>query len=675
MFVNHMEIQGRISLGIKILTVSLVPLLLYLEDLLIVMNEAINSDLTTHILIIPFLVIYIIYRKRKILTALANQFTYTPFIKSSLLIIVIGSLICVLAYLIKWFGSYTFQPLEYHIASLPLFISGIIIIIFNIHIFRSLLFSIFLLIFLMPPPLEIAQSIGSALAIISSEAAYNLLKTIRLPVRLLITYGNPVIFLNTPSGTEIPFAIDIACSGLYSLIGFIIFAVFIAYIARGPIKKKIFIIFIGLPLIYTLNIIRITLIVLIGYISGPTLSLNIFHLFGGWTLIFIGTVILLMLIENVLKIQIFRLTSETCTHTNMNEDESTCMSCGKVLKTTQNKLLKTDVIKIASIIVITIILLSIKVSVFAITEGSAEVLILNPSGEQTTTKILPKIEGYQANFMYRDVDFEQISGQDASLTFLYVPETKSKPSIWVGLEIGATKSCLHPWEVCLITWRQTHDWKIRVTQLDLRDVQLLENPPLSARYFVFKSTESNITQVTLYWYTKSIFNTQEGLLQKWSKVSVIRYTEIPDEYKFIEDELLTVAIAIANYWQPIQTWSWVALAIANNSFILLIITGGLLLGSIVYYIFLERNKRIEVMNAYTRILDPDECLILNSVKSLSKELAIESKIALKYREISGRNIDIEKLHKKLIEAEEANIIERKIININDEPYITWKFIS
>jgi hypothetical protein len=27
---------------------------------------------------------------------------------------------------------------------------------------------------------------------------------------------------------------------------------------------------------------------------------------------------------------------------------------------------------------------------------------------------------------------------------------------------------------------------------------------------------------------------------------------------------------------------------------------------------------------------------------------------------------------KIIEAEEAGLIERKIININDEPYLTWK---
>jgi exosortase/archaeosortase family protein len=64
------------------------------------------------------------------------------------------------------------------------------------------------------------------------------------------------------------FSVDVACSGVYSLIGFAIFAVFIAYITRGKLWTKVGILLLGVPLIIALNIIRITTILGIGYNFG-----------------------------------------------------------------------------------------------------------------------------------------------------------------------------------------------------------------------------------------------------------------------------------------------------------------------------------------------------------------------------------------------------------------------
>ncbi|MCJ7667839.1 MAG: exosortase/archaeosortase family protein, partial [Anaerolineae bacterium] len=615
-----MEIQGRTALEIKILVALMAPAILYWQDLILVANEALNSDIATHILAIPFLLTYIVYLIRKTVAASASQQLTSSTLNRSLPIKEItGTLMCVLAYLIKWFGSYTFQPLEIHVASLPLFVAGIVLFVFNTQTLRALLFPIAFLIFLTLPPLELAQSTGSALANFSSQAAYNLLKMFGLPVTLSTTYGSPVIFLTTPAGTDIPFAIDIACSGLYSLIGFTIFAIFTAYIARGSLQKKLSILAMGLPLIYSLNILRITSIVLIGYYSGPNLALNIFHVLGGWTLILVGTLILLTVTEKVFKIKIFGTTPETCPHSNESKDDVFCMDCGKILKTPEANLSKTDALKLTILLAITISLLFIEVPVFALTEGSAEVFIQKPTGEQTTTKILPEIEDYQARFTYRDIEFEKISGQNASLIFQYSPENQSKPIIWVGLEIGPTKACLHPWEACLIEYGGGD-----ATQLDLRDIHLLDNPPLSARYFAFQRKGTDNTQVILYWYTKSIFKTGDAYQQKWVKLSVIAYTHNPQEYRAVEDELLPIAVAIANYWQPITTWSWVALTLAENGPTLITMTGALLLGPIAYYLYLERNKRRGAQRAYAHISDAEDRQILDSVKALKKDLATES---------------------------------------------------
>jgi exosortase/archaeosortase family protein len=85
------------------------------------------------------------------------------------------------------------------------------------------------------------------------------------------------------------FSIDVACSGVYSLIGFLIFAVFIAYITRGRLWDKGAILVLGIPLIIALNVIRITTILAIGNAYGDELALQVFHALGATVLMFIGT--------------------------------------------------------------------------------------------------------------------------------------------------------------------------------------------------------------------------------------------------------------------------------------------------------------------------------------------------------------------------------------------------
>ena len=668
-----MEIKNNSSLIIKTSILLITTFALYWQDLAIIANEALHNDLSTHILAIPPIIIYIIYRTRKNLIAtISNQFATPKHGKTTPIKDITGTLLCLIAYLTKWYGSYTFQPIEYHIVSLPIFVAGLTLIIFNAETLRRLIFPIAFLLFLVPPPARIAQKAGSVLATFSSQTAYNILKSIAIPVTLSSTYMSPIIYLETQPGTHIPFAIDVACSGLYSLIGFAIFAIFIAYVTREPLHKKFTIFAIGLPLIYSLNLIRIILIVIIGHIFGPNIALNIFHLLGGWFLILIGTIIILTVSEKVINIQILKRISGSCSRSHNNIDETYCMECGKLLYTHSSKISRNEVIKTMFITIFTILLIFLEVPVFTLTEGAAEVFIQQPAGAQTTTKILPEIEGYNFRFVYRDVEFEKISGQNASLTFQYIPETLKKPPVWVGIEIASTRGQLHPWEVCLITWPQTHGYQSQVVQLDLRDVHLLENPPLTARYFTFQRKESNETQVILYWYTNSIFKTAEGHQPKWTKTSVIQLTNNPEEYKNIEEELLPIAKTIANYWQPIIYWSGISLFIAKNDPTMITITAASLIGVITISLYFETKKKVNAKRIYSQISVPEDRNIIESIKAIEREIATETKIASKYKEITGKDIDPERLYNKLKEAEEAKIIIRKIININDEPYMTWK---
>lgn len=64
-------LSGKAAPGIKATAVVLTTLFIYNQDLTIVANEALRSELMSHILAVPFLIAYLTCRKRKMLMARA----------------------------------------------------------------------------------------------------------------------------------------------------------------------------------------------------------------------------------------------------------------------------------------------------------------------------------------------------------------------------------------------------------------------------------------------------------------------------------------------------------------------------------------------------------------------------------------------------------------------------
>jgi len=667
--------NNTITLTIKISAILFTTLAIFHQDLIILTNDAFQSELMTHILAIPFLLIYLIYRKRKILTAVIPFQTTNPTKKPPYFPEVVGALLCLIAFLLYWHGSYTFTPLEYHILSLPIFITGLILIIFNTQTLQALAFPITFLLFLIPPPLEIIYALGTNLSTISSEATYTLLNTLGLPVTLAEQYGTPVITLQKTNSPPLIFAIDIACAGIYSLIGFTIFAVFVAYIAKGKPWKKAATFLIGFPLIYLLNILRITTIVLIGNQYGMQTATQAFHLLGGWTIIFLGTLLLLTVSEKLLRIQLFtqKHNISTCPKCNQNpkEQENFCHACGKSLKNTAQRLAKQDLMRIGVILLAVGLITSVQVPVFAITEGPAEVLLQTPAGQQTISKILPEIPGYASKFIYRDVQFEERAKQDAALTYRYAPTTnKTRETIWVTLELAKSKSNLHRWEACLITYPTRVGRSPEVSQLDLRDVQLLENPPLIARYFAFQQKQSNQTQVVLYWYENAQFQTNTTSQQEYVKISLITFPKNPTNIQQTEQKLYPIAKAIANHWQPIKTWSQIALTISQNGPALIAITTTLLIILLTYMAFEHWRTTKSNQKAYQK-LNPQDRQILNATHQTQKSATTQN-IGTTYQKLTGKTISLRTLHQKLEQAQKLGLTKKEITNQEDQPVQTWK---
>lgn len=668
---------GLLVTAMKTSAIFVSILALYYQDLSILFKDALQNEAASYILAIPFIFVYLLYRKRKMLRAIISGEAAQRPKPTTHLAVVCGVLTCATALILYWYGPYTFTPLEYRVISLCIFLVGLTLVMFNPKTLRVLAFPIVFLVFLTPPPLQILSEAGYILSIYASEAAYSLLRALTLPVTLQSSYGVPLLVLDGPGGTAFSFAIETACSGIYSLIGFGLFAVFVMYIARGASWKKATILIAGFSFIYALNIFRIIIIVSIGYVYGTEAALQTFHVFGGWALIFLGTLTLLFLSEKIWKIQILnKSTTAPCQNcAPVTESAQTfCPACGRFLNYTKPNVSKQDVFKPTALLLITILILSAQVPTFALTEGPAEIFLRSPAAEQSSTaKIFPEIPKYNLEFVYRDTNFEQTAPRDRALVYAYTPLNDSEKTVWVSLEIGSSRAVWHSWEASVITWPEKLGRPPLATQLDLRDIQLLQNPPLTARFFAFDSIDSSITQVVLYWYQNAIFNTGNSTSEeKYVKISLISYINGSANLQETEKGLIPFGLAIADYWEPIKTWSQIMLFLSRNGEILGGAVAWAMFGTIVLYCFSRRKERKTSYEVYQKLPRLNQQIIDTIMQTGKIATPTLNNIAKTYQNTTKEVVSERLLQHKILETEKTGIVRRDIVGRQDEPIQIWK---
>jgi len=665
--------RAAIAIIIKAAIILLAVLLVFYQDLTIIFTDALTSETTSYILAIPPLLAYLIYRKRKMITASIPQessklFGFAPINE------LLGTVLLALSFLLYWYGSYTFTPLEYHMLTLPIFTSACILILFNTATMRQLLFPTIFLFLLTPPPAEILYSLGAYLSTASSELATAFMKLFGFAVDLVTEDGNPVMFLTQQNGEIMRFEVDIACSGIYSQIGFFLFALFLAYLVRDKTWKKAAVLIIGFPLIYALNVLRIIIIMIIGYYQGVDLALNAFHLLGGWILIFFGTLLILATSEKLLKTNIIPKPTEKCPDCTptLPADKDYCISCGKIHNIRFKKPTKKDLAKAFLLCLSISLILYIQAPVFALTQGPAEIVLTTPQGGNVTTQVLPQIPGYTLKFLYRDTNFEQLSKQDASLVYAYFPQNETKEILWISIEVASSRTALHRWETCLVTWPVSQGSQPRVRTFELKDTQLLDNPPITGRYFTFQYIKTNLTQAVMYWYETSVFKINSTSQQKQVKISVIAEPETPDALPNMENQIMPVATQIARDWQPIKTWSQIALMISQNGDKLVAATTAILAAICTLYLLNKANERKQNTTAYTKLSQTSKNVIEAVYHTESRTLPTLENISKTYDQVTGKTTTKEDLLQLLSETETLGITQQDIASRQDEPVQVWK---
>ena len=501
--------------NVSFLILAVLPaIIIYGEDLKILFDEALKTEALTHILLVPAFAATLFYLKRDTIKSILSveKRKKDPIAKHSDAIA--GLILCLTALLIYWYGSNTSRPTEYHILSIPIFLTGTILTLSNFKVLKLTLFPTLFFLFLIPPPLDILYAISGVTANLETQASHTILQALNIPVTLSNAYGPPTLQLEANQNPT-AFTVDLPCSGIYSLIAFTVFSAFLASISKATAKRKAAMFLLGIPTFEALNIIRITTIVSIAYYLNEEIAMLIFHSLAGLTLIFIGMILTLIISEKILGVRVLPKKAKTDCPTckeSLKKGLLFCQACGRLLKTPNWKISREAWAK-ATLLTIGCLLvaMSLKAPTFAIAKNTVEILSTKP---ENTANILPEIEGYNLTYLYRDTKYENLAKQDAAIIYAYYPKNESKPTIYASINVANTLSNLHSWEVCLITWQTSRGRYPLVEVLDSKEIRLMENPPIIARYLAFRNP-NNYTQIALYWFEKATFNNGITVEQKY----------------------------------------------------------------------------------------------------------------------------------------------------------------
>lgn len=655
--------------------IAVIVVIVYGNDFAILANEAWQNESFSHVLLLPFFAGFLFYLKKDVIKASLSIDTPKKQLSTKHVNELLGFILLIISFLLYWYGSYTFYPLEIHILSLPIFIMGLTLIVLNSRAFLMLIFPLLFLLFLVPLPTTVLSVAGGYLANFNTQASYTLLSAVGLPLTLTGDYGAPTVMMTTAAGQAVNFTVDIPCSGIYSLTAFAMFAAFLAFVSYTTVWKKISVFFLGFFVFSLLNLLRIMAIFSFGYWFGEEVAMMI-HEFAGIILIFVGMIIVLLISERLLKIRVITkpIKQRPCVACeNKISGTGFCHNCGRFLnksaKSFYNKRLFAKLFVL--ILFVSIVTVTINAPTFATANGSGALNFLSGENYENANSTLPEIPSYTLRYLYRDTSYEKLAKQDASLMYGYFPENLSQPVIYADIGVASSISNLHNWEVCLVTYQTAQGQNALVTVYDSRETQLLENPPLIGQYFVFDSP-NNYTQITLYWYEKASFNTGVTVEQKYVRISLIILADDASNYPELEQQLFAMGQIIAESWEPLKTMSLISLGIPAQQ--------SLLAGSIIVLVgtsgmqyFTEKRKSSNNQKIFNNFSSKKEQIVYGSLSELSK-----TKKNLRTKDIVedvskrvGKPVSSKKVYSVLRSLEEYGFVKRSVISVGNSPVMVW----
>jgi exosortase len=590
--------------SIRLLLLISLPAIAYFQDLVQVFNLALTDLESQYILLVPFFAVFFLYRRRRaLLIHRKNSFFQDLF----------GVSLCLLALLVHVWGSYSFYPLQLHLLSLPIFVAGLMLVIFGADVLRILIFPVALLAFLSPFPLMFMDSYGGNL--ITSVA--DLVTFVLRPFLQVGLSYKPVVILSTvtAAGEPVQFSIGAACSGIYSLTAFLFCGVVFGYLAAGSPVRKVVFAAISLIIAYFLNVLRISTMVLLGHFSGIGLAVDFFHLTGGLVLTFVGMLVLLFLGSRVLKLSFLkRETMHSCPASQ--ESATICRRCGLILGWPRVEInwRRLAIFSLFLLICADLILQASAINYNAVTQQGTTAVSFNPATGEFGP--LYNLTGWSTYYIGRDSLSEETLGLKFVGNYVLSSDNATRAhssDVFAYFEVSDLQSKFHTWEGCL----RYQEIPMNIEKITYSTLFEESSNIIIGETIVASAPSINQTLVLFYWFDTLNLRTNETATVTSIKVTFIEY--MPDtenqtaqtaNIEASEAELFSIAQGLEKTWgQYKESNNTFAVDIYRNREILLAIVAAFLVASTATLTAARLMKRANARRKISQLPEDDKILV------------------------------------------------------------------
>ena len=136
---------------LKLVSLLVAVIVFYFSDLQILVAEAWKNQGFIVIVLVLSLVMFVVYRKRRMISAVALSSSVAPIDSQSTLSY--GAGLGIVVFALYFCGSQTSFSLLVHLGTLPLFVAAAVLVLFNVQTLRQVLFPVVALFFLISPAL------------------------------------------------------------------------------------------------------------------------------------------------------------------------------------------------------------------------------------------------------------------------------------------------------------------------------------------------------------------------------------------------------------------------------------------------------------------------------------------------------------------------------------------
>jgi exosortase len=180
--------------------------------------------------------------------------------------------------------------------TLPVFVAGAVAIIFGVRVLWRQKLAVAYLFLGWPYPYS--SVLLRVLDAFTAATLYAIRQIVGvLPVAKSVNSPDGTLFVIVHHGQSFPLSVVSACSGVNSVVGFLLIGSAFAAVVHGPILRKVLWLIGGMLLLWGINLGRITFIFWAGKMWGEHVALDILHPFIGLVTFSLGVLVMVALIR------------------------------------------------------------------------------------------------------------------------------------------------------------------------------------------------------------------------------------------------------------------------------------------------------------------------------------------------------------------------------------------